>query len=387
MKTELLMIGSELLLGQIQDTNSTYISQALAEHGIGCYLKTTVGDNKERIMAMLDAGLDRSDVILCSGGLGPTEDDITRECIGELLGLPLEFRAALYESILERYSNVKRLFTENNKKQATLPRGATVVENPNGTAPGVIVDSERGIIICMPGVPHELKAMLDDSVIPYLKARFNISGTVVSRVLKVCGMGESSVDDLIGDLMASATNPTIGLLASPESVRIRITAKADDEAHAHTLIEPVAKQVYERLPGRIMGENDDVLEAKVATLLRERGLRLAIIDCATGGMIAQRLLQADPEILVEGRVLSPGQAPTDPNSMLDYSRKQMLKSPVNCILVCPSPSEEGIVPVILHTPQNEYTWEITALGSGARAQVRLTVGILESIRRELITSG
>ena len=383
MNAELLMIGSELLLGQIHDTNSTYISQVLAEHGIGCYQKTTIGDNKSRIMAALHDGLNRCDVILCSGGLGPTEDDITRECIGELLGLPLEYRPELFEAILTRFTKVKRTVTENNKKQATLPRGAFAIENPNGTAPGVIVESARGVIICMPGVPHELKAMLHDSVLPYLKKKFSISGTVQSRVLKVCAMGESAVDDAIGDLMNGAENPTIGLLASPEFVRIRITAKADSEAHASALIDPVAAVIHERLAGRIMGEDDEVLEEKVAALLRENGFRLATLETVSGGLIAQRLRQADPRILVEGRILSVGQGSLDIESLLDMAQERMLGLGANCTLCCLDSPDEGVAQVIFVTPQERYTWEIAILGQGARAQIRLAVGVLESIRREL----
>jgi len=386
MNAELLMIGSELLLGQIHDTNSTYISQVLAEHGIGCYQKCTIGDNKARIIATLDAGLDRSDVILCSGGLGPTEDDITRESIAELLGLPMEFREALYETILTRFSKVRRTITENNKKQATLPKGAIAIENPNGTAPGVIVESERGVIICMPGVPHELKAMLHDSVLPYLKNKFDISGTVVSHVLKVCGMGESAVDDAIGDLMNEAINPTVGLLASPEFVRIRITAKADDDAHARALIAPVAAAVTQRLEGRIMGEEDDVLEAKVADLFQARGWRLGISESFTGGLIAHRLLQANPDVIAEGRVLPPARAPRDSEAALDEARQKLLDSGANCTLVCHLSTDDGVAMVIFDTPERRYTWDITILGSGNRAQVRLAVGVLESIRRELTKS-
>ncbi len=384
MNAELLMIGSELLLGQIQDTNSTYIAQILAEHGIGCYQKTTIGDNKSRIMAALSDGLDRSDVILCSGGLGPTEDDITRECIGELLGLPLEYRPELFEAILTRFSKIKRTVTENNKKQATLPQGAIAIANPNGTAPGVLVESNRGVIICMPGVPHELKAMLHDSVLPYLKSKFSISGTVISRVLKVCAMGESAVDHAIGDLMNAATNPTIGLLASPEFVRIRITAKAENETHARALIDPVAAQINERLPECIMGEEDDVLEAKVAALLRKQGFRLSTLETVSGGLVAQRLMQADPEVLVEGRILPVGSDQSDPQTDLDTTRKQMIDFGANCTLHCLSSSDNDVAMVVFVTPQKRYTWEIALLGRGPRAQIRLAVGILESMRRELM---
>ena len=334
MKTELLMIGSELLLGQIQDTNSTWISQTLAEHGIDCYQKTTVGDNRTRIVDALHAGLRRSDVILCSGGLGPTEDDITREAIAELLGRPLIFRPDLYETVVARFAAMKRTPTENNKKQATLPEGAIAIENPNGTAPGLIVEDTRGTIICMPGVPHELKAMLTDSVLPYLKDRFQIRGVVLSRVLKVCGLGESRVDDRIGDLMNAHANPTIGLLASPEFVRIRITAKADDTQQAHALIDPVARAIYDRLPGLIMGEGDALLEEKVTQLLHSRGYTISTIETYTGGMIAQRLMATRSDCLLRGTILSPALAPTNRKAAIDMTRTIMLDSGSDSGMVC-----------------------------------------------------
>jgi nicotinamide-nucleotide amidase len=384
MKTELLMIGTELLLGQIQDTNSTWISQVLAEHGIDCYQKTTVGDNRARIMGALDAGLQRSDVILCSGGLGPTEDDITRESIGELLGRPLVFRPEVYEDVIARFAVLRRAPTDNNKKQATLPEGSVAIANPNGTAPGVIVEDERGIIICMPGVPHELKSMLVDSVIPYLKAKFQIQGVVHSRVLKVCGLGESRVDDVIGDLMNEYSNPTIGLLASPEFVRIRLTAKAESEAAAEALIEPVARRVYERLPDQIMGEDDDTLESKVAFLLQERGYTVAVTESGTGGLISQRLAQAGHGILAEGRILGTSNGASHEVGGVDMGRKHMLHCASTCALVCLYQQAEESAEALFITPEDIVTWDIGIVGSGNRAQVRLTVNILEQMRRYLL---
>ena len=378
------MIGTELLLGQIQDTNSTWISQVLAEHGIDCYQKTTVGDNRARIVGALDAGLQRSDVILCSGGLGPTEDDITRESIGELLGRPLVFRPEVYDEVLERFAALRRVPTDNNKKQATLPEGAIAITNPNGTAPGVIVEDERGIIICMPGVPHELKSMLVDSVLPYLKAKFQIQGVVHSRVLKVCGLGESRVDDAIGDLMNEYSNPTIGLLASPEFVRIRITAKAESEAAAEALIEPVARRVYERLPDQIMGEGEDTLESKVASLLHARGYTIAVTESGTGGLISQRLAQAGHEILAEGRIFGGGNGSAAGLGGVDIGRKHMLDCQSTCALVCLYQQAGESATVLFITPEDCSTWDIGIVGSGHRAQVRLTVNILEQMRRYLL---
>jgi nicotinamide-nucleotide amidase len=383
MKTELLLIGTELLLGQIQDTNSTWISQVLAEHGIDCFQKTTVGDNRARILSALDDGLKRSDVILCSGGLGPTEDDITRESIAELLQRPLEFRPALYETVCERFAAFKRLPTENNKKQATLPKDAIAIDNPHGTAPGVIVEDPRGTIICMPGVPHELKAMMLEQVLPYLKKRFGISGVVHSRVLKVCGLGESRIDARIGDLMNAHSNPTIGLLASPEFVRIRITAKAKDEASACALIEPVARAIHDRLPGLIMGEGDDELESKVAQALIAAGHTLSIVETYTGGFLSQRLFRADPSCVLEATVYPPEAHVPTVEKAIDLGTVHMLRSKATCALVCLYNVQDSGALVHFITPEGSTTWDLPIAGSGMRAQVRLTVGILEQIRRHL----
>ncbi len=249
MHAELLMIGTELLLGQIPDTNAGYMARVLAASGINLYWKTTVGDNADRIQEALRLGLTRSDVLLCSGGLGPTADDITRECVAETLGVPLEFHEDLYQVIVERFRHRNRPLTDNNRRQALLPRGARPIANPNGTAPGIIAEYGQKVIACMPGVPHELQSMFEETVIPYLKSRFNIQETIHYRVLLARDVGESRVDQAIADMIYSHTNPTIGLLASKGVVRIRIAAKAPSVELAKTLIAPVEKEVRKRLSG------------------------------------------------------------------------------------------------------------------------------------------
>jgi nicotinamide-nucleotide amidase len=252
-KAEILMVGTELLLGQIEDTNAAYMARALATSGIGLYWKTTVGDNAGRINEALRISLSRSQAILCSGGLGPTVDDITRDCVAEVMGMPLEYHDDLYQVIVERFRHRNRPLSENNKRQAMLPLGATPIANPHGTAPGLIAESDKGVVICMPGVPHELKPMLDGVVIPYLCWKFDIHHTIHYRVLKVYGLGESRVDDAIGDLIRDGVNPTVGLLASRDAVRVRIAAYAATKADAEVLIDPVYAQVRQRLEGLASG--------------------------------------------------------------------------------------------------------------------------------------
>jgi len=308
MQAEIVTIGTELLLGQIVDTNAAFIGQVLAENGINLYQKTTVGDNPECIRSALEGALGRSDVVLTSGGLSPTADDITRECVAQLLGRPLVFRQELYDQLAARFARFRFKMTENNEKQAMAPEGAIAIENPHGTAPGLIVEDDLGTVICMPGVPRELKPMLTDRVIPYLREKFGLRGVLQSRVLKVCGVGESRVDTAIADLIASQQNPTVGVLASPDAVHIRITARAQTLEEADGLIDPVDAAVHERLPGLVIGADDATLEQAVDTLLVDRGWRLAVAETHTGGMVAQRLTAAGVRCFAGGRIL-PTSAP------------------------------------------------------------------------------
>ena len=290
METELLIVGTELLLGQTVDTNTALMGRVLAENGIDLRQKTTVGDNRDRICRALTDALARADAVLVSGALGPTEDDLTRECVAAVMGRSLVFQQALLDRIAARFAAFRRSMTDNNRKQAYVPDGAVVLENRNGTAPGFIVDDPgRGLVACMPGVPLELEAMLVAQVVPYLRTRFALTGAIHSRVLKVCDMGESAVDAAIGDLVRSQQNPTVGLLASPEAVCIRITAKGDTDGKAQALIDGLEPTIRARLPGLVMGADADTLETVVMALLEARGWTLATAETVTAGALAQRL--------------------------------------------------------------------------------------------------
>lgn len=385
MQTEILMIGTELLLGQIVDTNAAFIGRTLAEHGINLYQKTTVGDNAQRIMRALDGALSRCDVVLLSGGLGPTEDDITRESVAELLGRPLEFRQDLLAQLEERFRNMGRPLGENNRKQAYAPRGAVAIPNPNGTAPGFIVEDDRGVVIAMPGVPRELEAMLADSVIPYLRRRFTLSGLLHYRVLKVCGMGESRVDELIGDLITTKHNPTVGLLASADAVRIRIAARAADIELAGRMILEVEEDIRSRLPGLIMGADDDTLEGVVDGLLRAKGWTLALGETATGGAIAQRLTAASAGSFVGGLVVpsrgdAPGGAPDEARRLAETVRAQFH---ADCAFAAVPEAAERRSAAVFLTPEAEHEWEIRFAPTAQMGQLRTAVLALEHIRRLL----
>lgn len=381
------MIGTELLLGQIQDTNATYLAQVLKENGINLFQKTTVGDNRGRIMAALEGALTRSGVVLCSGGLGPTEDDITRECIAELLGRPLEFREDLYNSVLERFKHVRTKITENNKKQATLPQGAIAIENPHGTAPGVLIEDPRGTILCMPGVPFELKPMMEEHVVPYLRQKSGLTGVLHYRVLKVCGMGESRIDDAIGDIINAHTNPSIGLLASPDVVRIRIAARAETVAAADALIDPVDAAISDRLAGAVFGRDEDTLEAVVDRLLVEKQWRIAVAETATGGKLCQRLVAAGAKAFAGGQVFPVeglGEGGSAREKALDLATGCMLAYQTECGLGLAFVPEENRTVAVFHSPEATHEWSVGAFGTGERSQLRTSVTALENVRRAIL---
>ncbi len=300
MKVEIVTTGTELLLGEIVDTNATFIAKHLREIGANLYYKTTVGDNRQRLAEVLRLGLSRSDIILVTGGLGPTVDDITREAVADATGRPLEQRPELVEHLEALFARWQRKPTANNMRQTYLPQGAKVLSNPIGTAPGFIVETNSGTIICMPGVPREMKQMLTEQVLPYLRQRMGQeSGVIVTRILHTVGLGESAIDDRIGHLMTGA-NPTVGLAAHVGQADVRIAARAASEADARALIAPVEAEIRQRLGVGIYGVDDETLAGVVSRLLRKRKQTLALLETNTAGLIAQTLQQADPQLPLQG---------------------------------------------------------------------------------------
>jgi nicotinamide-nucleotide amidase len=294
---EIVVTGTELLLGEIVDTNSTTMSRMLRDIGLDLYYKSTVGDNQERTAAVLRTALERSDIVLVSGGLGPTVDDVTRQAVSDVTGRPLIFRQDLFDQIAARFARFGRPMTENNRRQAYVPEGAIAIGNPVGTAPAFIVedaqspqDSARGqgTIICLPGVPREMEYLMKERVIPYLRERLGDAATIKAKILRTCTIGESQIDALIGDMM-TGRNPTVGLAAHAGQVDVRITAKAASEAEAEQLIAPVEADLRARLGKAIYGEGTETLEEVVTRLLAERGMTLALVDNVTEGEVGDRL--------------------------------------------------------------------------------------------------
>ena len=291
MKAEIVAVGTELLLGQIVDTNSAYIAQQLTTVGLDLHFKSTVGDNLERIKGTLRTALNRADFVITTGGIGPTLDDLTREAAAEVLGKPLVFQPHLFEQIQDFFSRLGRTVSENNRKQAYIPEGAIPIENPVGTAPGFIVEQGGKAILSVPGVPHEMRYFMEHSVLPYLRQRLGIQEVIVSRVLKLFGIGESMVDEKIKDLIEQGTNPTIGLLAHTQigEIHIRLTAKAREKGEAEALNSSLEAKIRKRLDEFIFGTDEETYEGILGNLLEKSGLKLGVVETAFGSSIGQTL--------------------------------------------------------------------------------------------------
>jgi nicotinamide-nucleotide amidase len=293
MHAEIVMIGTELLLGEIVDTNANRLAKALREIGLDLYYKATVGDNEARITEVLNLALDRSDVIITSGGIGPTVDDVTRQAVANATGRKLIYSDDLEAQIAARFRSFGREMAENNKRQAYIPEGAAPLSNPVGTAPCFLCEDirGRGVVISLPGVPRELEYMLSKKVIPLLVERMGGAKVTKIRILRTCAVGESNVDRVIGDLMTTK-NPTIGLAAHAGQTDVRITAKADTEAQADTLIAPLEAEVRQRLGVAIYGVEKETVPEVIGQLLSEKKLKLGVIDTLTGGLLTRKFIEA-----------------------------------------------------------------------------------------------
>jgi nicotinamide-nucleotide amidase len=297
MQAEIVVIGTELLLGQIIDTNAAYLAQQLSSIGVNLYYKSTVGDNKVRLVEVLQMATNRSDIVITTGGIGPTLDDLTRESIAEVLGVPLELQPHLLVQIKGMMGN---RYTENNARQAYIPAGALSIENPVGTAPGFFAPTPRGgVVVSLPGVPSELRYLTENVVIPRLKERFQIDAVIVSRTLRCMGLTESYIDEALDDLIKTSANPTIGLLAQMQlaEIHVRLTAKAANAAAAAVLIDPLEAKVRERLGKAVFGRDEVEYEQAVANLIRQHDLTIAVAESGLSGGVGHQL----GTVLADGR--------------------------------------------------------------------------------------
>src|SRR5579859_7183679 len=290
MRAEILSIGTELLLGQIVDTNANFLAQQLPALGLDLYYVSQVGDNLDRLAEAFRRGLERSDVIITSGGLGPTEDDLTREAIAQVMGEELEIQPQLEQELREFFVRRGRTMPERNVKQATTIRSGTYLPNPVGTAPGWWIERDRKVIVSMPGVPHEMHKMWAEQAQPRL-ARLISGGVIVSRTLKLVGIGESHAEEALGELTHS-TNPTLATYAKSDGIHLRLTAKAAQRTTAEEQLDEFEPRVRARVADWVYGDESDSFPAVVGGLLRARGLKLAVAESATGGQLASLITEA-----------------------------------------------------------------------------------------------
>ncbi|MDD7218981.1 MAG: competence/damage-inducible protein A [Clostridia bacterium] len=294
MIAELISVGTEILLGNIVNTNSAYLAEKCALLGLSVYYQTVVGDNEERMEEVINTALNRSDVVILTGGLGPTQDDLTKETVSRVMGFPLIEDAHTKEMILqymEQYknNNSKRRITDNNFKQALVPQGALILDNHNGTAPGLIMEKNGKTAILLPGPPNEMKPMFEEEVFPYLRKKQ--PETIYSQMVKICGIGESQVAEDIQDLIENQDNPTIAPYAKTGEVHLRITARAENEKECKKLIKPVVRELKSRFGKNIFATDEDKsLEEAVVDMLKDQKLSLSLAESCTGGAIAARIV-------------------------------------------------------------------------------------------------
>ncbi len=308
MNAEIIAIGTELLLGQIVDTNSAWIGQRFAENGIDLHYTSTVGDSRSRMLDSLERAHARSEVVITTGGIGPTQDDLTREIVASVMGRKVVVDPESLVELKERFQKRGFILTKNNEKQAEIPEGARIFRNPNGTAPAFMVEDDSGVIISLPGVPFEMKWLVDNEVLPFIKEKFDVTDVIQYRVLKVADIGESNVDHLIGHLMSDDGNPGVGTMAHPGQVDVRIAARASSDDEAEELISPLEDEIRNLLGDNVFGTEEDTLESVVGRLIKERGLTVATCEDLAGGAIADAFQKAASLAFLEGNIVNSREA-------------------------------------------------------------------------------
>jgi len=299
-RCEVVAIGTELLLGIITDTNSSWIGEQLALNGIDSYFQVKVGDNFERIEACLRTALERSDAVICCGGLGPTQDDITRDVIAAVMGAPMQRNETIAAELQRRFAARGQTMPQNNLRQAEVPVGARIMTEMPGTAPGLVCPMGDKVIYAVPGVPSEMRAMVEGTVLPDLRVRAGVNSVIRSRVLRIWGVSESRLAELLQERIEDldrTRNATLAFQASGiEGIKVRITAKADTEAHAMAELEAQDRQIRPILGDAIFGVDDETIELAVIKSMQQKGLTLAATETLTGGLLSSRLTQAEPHM-------------------------------------------------------------------------------------------
>ncbi len=300
MKAEIIAVGTEILLGDILNTNAQYISKQLALLGIGVYYQTVVGDNENRLLNAFKLAFERADIVITTGGLGPTADDITKETGGKYFGLEMVENDDAVKNVSDYFKG--REMPESNKKQGLVPKGSAVFYNHNGTAPGCMIEKDGKTLIMLPGPPYETSPMFEEYVIPFLKKKSNI--TIISKVLHLSGIGESAAAEKIADIMDKSENPTVAPYAKPAEMFFRVSARGKNEKDAENIMRPVIDEIYNRLGEYIYGEDECTLEEAVVKRLESKNLTIASAESCTGGLVAGRIINypGASKVFVDGVV-------------------------------------------------------------------------------------
>jgi competence/damage-inducible protein CinA-like protein len=365
---EIITIGTEILLGEIVDTNTRYIARTLRGMGVDLYRTITIGDNVERIAEAINHSMKRAEIVITTGGLGPTVDDPTREAVAKAAGVELEFREDLWEQIVAIISRYGRKPSENQKRQAYIPKGALPVLNPVGTAPCFIVETADNAVASLPGVPNEMEHILHESIIPYLQKRFNLNEIIKIRVLHCAGLGEGMIDEKIDDF-EKLSNPTVGLAAHTGVVDIRIAAKATSEAEADAMIADLEDQIRERLGDVVFGVDEDTLEDAALTAVAKRGWTLIGVESGLDGSLARKI----PHTV--------SLSDLSPDSLLAALRAARADSNADAALGVAMYLQERAAEIALITPKGEKTHHIT-YGGPPRSLARWSVNVaLDWLRR------
>jgi competence/damage-inducible protein CinA-like protein len=367
---EIITIGTEILLGEIVDTNTRYIARTLRGLGVDLYRTITIGDNVERIASAIAHSMERAEIVITTGGLGPTVDDPTREAVAKAAGVELEFREDLWEQVVAVISRYGRKPSENQRRQAYVPKGAIGISNPVGTAPCFIVEAKRNAVISLPGVPNEMEYILHESVIPYLQERFHLDEIIKIRILHCAGLGEGMVDEKIADL-ETLSNPTVGLAAHTGVVDIRIAAKAKNEAEADTMIAKIESDVRARLGDVVFGADEDRLEDVVLKTVAKRGWSVTAVESGLDGLLVRRL----------GVPHTASFSGLTPEALMETLRKARTESNADAALGVAVYLEERAAEMALITPYGEKTHRIT-YGGPPRSLPRWSVNLaLDWLRR------
>ena len=289
MIVEVIAVGTELLLGQIVNSNASKIGAVLADHGLDSHYQQVVGDNLGRVSLAIETAVERADAVVITGGIGPTQDDLTREALCQATGRPMQFSESYAAHLQEWWERRGRVMPQSNLQQAEHPAGAELLMNPKGTAPGLALDHDGTLIFCVPGVPTEMEYLLHHEVMPRIVERSGGPAVVVSRVLKTWGQSESGMGEMLDDLYQSSANPSLAFLASAGEIKLRITAKADTREHALQLIEPVEREIESRVSQWLFAHDDETVHDVIFKSLDERGWTIATAESMTGGLVSAAL--------------------------------------------------------------------------------------------------